>query len=186
VRGKIIDKYPDEVRKKIEYLIDSNFNGKSIYEWLNANWFPKWKQNGMENLIVGERTVRNWLRNYAPEKRLLSQSYINNAVKRMGEDIDTLEVMQKALKDMMELARGFPEDKLSLRDKGEKRRILKEIANISQMLEGLRIRLGLSEEKPKETIHRTFIDMVKEIKHKHDDKKEKTEEEKLYEKAVKK
>ena len=186
MRGKIIDKYPDEVRKKIEYLIDSNFNGKSIYEWLNANWFPKWKQNGMENLIVGERTVRNWLRNYAPEKRLLSQSYINNAVKRMDEDINAIEEIGKVLRGLIDLANSFKEGDLSLKQKGEKRRILKEIANVSDMYEKLRMRLGLSEEKPKETIHHTFIDMVKEIKHKHEDKKEKTEEEKLYEKAVKK
>lgn len=188
MRGRVIDEYPDEVRKKIEHLIGSNFNGRAIHQWLEREWFVKWRESGQDNLIITERTVRNWVRNYAPQKRLLSQSYIDSAVKRMGEDINAIEELGRVIHEMRELANSFPDEgELSLRQKGEKRRILKEIANISDMYEKLRMRLGLTEESPKKTVSEHFITKLTEIRHKHEGKGEdKSKEEKLYEKVVEK
>ena len=186
MRGLIIDKYPDEVRQKIEFLIDSNFNGKAIHEWLQDNYFPKWKQIGRKDLIVTERTVRNWLRNYCPQKRLLSQSYIDRAVDRLEKDKEVLQNIEGDIAKLKQLINSFGDiDKLSLKSKAELRRQLKESIEANKKHLDILMRLGVVKEEPKKSTQFIFSKTLKEISEKHEEKPKKSKEEEIVERALK-
>ena len=181
-RGKILDEYPPEVRKKIAEMVEANYTGKMIYEWLEKNYYPKWRKEHPD-WVVGLRTVQNFLRYVCPEKRLLSSSYIREAVKRMESDIDTLERLERSIQRLENLADSFKDEKeLSLKEKAELRRISKELVNAYNIYTNLLMRLGVLEEAPKKIESISLTGKLEELRRKAKERKSKEEE--LYERVV--
>jgi hypothetical protein len=155
-RGKIIESYPPDVKEQIDRMIDANFTARMIYEWLKVNWFPKWEKSHPE-WCVTERTVENYLRYYAPEKRLLSASYIRSAVERLEEDVKIREDIQKAISELWQLYEKADSDK-------EKRLILRDIILSERVYFDICARLGIIEEKQKMESEESFAKMLEKLR----------------------
>lgn len=184
VRGEIIDEFPDEVKKKIDGMIENHFSAKDIHDWLSVNMFPEWKTNHPE-WCVTKKTVQNYYRLKVPEKRLLHPSYVHSAMRRTHEDIDVLDNIGETVRELGKLIKSLKEKgTLDNKDIGELRRLHKEFRDSNKILFDLRSRLGLIKEEPKKFVQFSFSKKLEELKEERE--KEKSEEEKLYEKVVEK
>jgi len=106
-RRFIVEGFPLEVREKIDFFISEGFNPRSVFEWLQENIYPKWREEGKNELCVTRRTIYNYMKNRCPENLLVSDSYLKEARKRVDEDIDAMEKIRGNIASLEDLLNQF-------------------------------------------------------------------------------
>jgi len=173
----IIDQYPDDVKRKIDLFVGEGLSPRAIYEWLEANVYPQFRESGSVEFCVSRKTVYNYMKKHVPEKRVVFGSYIREALKRVDDDIDAMAKLREYIRALEGLLGKFDlSGKLSLREIGEMRRLLHELTEATRKHVDLEIRLGLREGKEEESKENILDRLRGELEEKEKKKKEKEAE----------
>jgi len=164
------------VREKIDYFISEGFTPLAIYKWLEENLYPKWREEGKDEFCVTRRTIYNYMKNRCPENMLVSDTYLQEARKRVDDDVDSLFEIRESIKILDKLILSFDLKDLSLGEKGELRRLLHEKIESQKKYMELQMRLGLVKETEKED---STEDILEKLKKAQDEKRRKEEEDAL-------
>jgi len=151
-RRFIVESFPLEVREKIDFFISEGFNPRSVFDWLSDNVYPKWREEGKSELCVTRRTIYNYMKNRCPENLLVSNLYLKEAKKRVDDDIDTMANLRENIANLKKLIDKYDlNGELSEKAIGTIRLLIMALNEVNLKYAELQIRLGLKDEKVKET-----------------------------------
>lgn len=161
-RTGVVEQFPVEIREKIDAFIGLKLSPRSIYEWLSENVYPRWREEGRDNLCVTRKTIYNYMRNRCPENLVVSDSYLRAATERVEDGVDTLEKIRGNIATLERLLSQFDlKVSLNMPQISQARLLTQALLDANLKLLELEIRLGLREAKDLEKDEENVLDRLR-------------------------